>query len=271
MASILNRAKDRQQLLDELNLTSVTRVEDAVISASINRAEAAVKKHLRYDPVKRTRTEYYPRLDLAYSSTREVWEATDNTAYLRRTSTGSTDELQVQHLPIRSDVNIRVWIDYDGRSGAKSGAFGNDSEKTLGTDFWPNYDGQDDDGNGICRDGIIKSLGLWPLEPGSIKVRYSAGYSAEELDGEKSLVDAVCIYEACMVEALRRAKKAFVNKRSKLAGFLPGPVTSENLGDYSYSVDSSVASKLFGNTTGLIPETISLLSDFVNKGIELGG
>jgi hypothetical protein len=48
-------------------------------------------------------------------------------------------------------------------------------------------------------------------------------------------------------------------------------MTSENLGDYSYSVDASSISKLFGSATDLTTESKEKLSSFVNWGYALGG
>jgi hypothetical protein len=261
---------DQGPVLVELGLAGeeLTDLQQAVISGAIRRAEGAVKKHLRYDPVNRSRTEYYPIKNRVYQSRKHIWEATDTVAYIRSTSDASSDELQLMHLPIRGSVAVRVWIDYDGRFDEQAGAF--TDEKTEGQDFWAEYDQQDDDGNGICSSGILRSIGLWPLESGSVKVTYTAGYTSDEFNGNSDQVDATPIHEACVMEAVRRAKRAFiVNNRDSQVGFVAGPFTSENLGDYGYNVDGSVASTLLGSQVGLTTETKELLSTFVNYGFML--
>ena len=264
---------DQGPVLLQLGLdSSITDAEQAIVHESIRKAEAAVKKYLNYDPVKRSRTEYYPRGDRTGSATEQRWEANDSVAYLRYTSGASSDEIQLQHIPVRSDTVIRLWIDYDGRFGAKSGAFAAETEKTHGEDFWLTYDSNDDDGNGICEDGILRSIGLWPLQPGSIKVVYTAGYSADEFNGSKNLVDASAIHGACILEAVRKAKRVFTAfRKNSRTGHAPGSFSSETLGSYSYSIDSALASKLIGVDTTLLGESMAMLEEFVNYGVALEG
>jgi len=73
-----------------------------------------------------------------------------------------TVELQVQHIPIRSISSL--YVDYDGRSGARTGSFTAETLKTQGTDYWANWDGPDSSGNSYCLDraygGIIGALTL---------------------------------------------------------------------------------------------------------------
>jgi len=264
---------DISEVLLELGLatSTVTDEERAIAQASIAKAEAAVIKHLKYDPVKRSRVEYYPQAAIAGENGPGVWEADANSAYIRQASTGATDLLQIRHLPIRSDVSIDLRIDYDGRFGANASAFGSSTQKAEGTDYWPSYDGVDDDGNKLCRDGIVRSIGMWPVSPGSVKITYTAGYTSAEFRGEKSLVDATLIWEAVVDEAVRRANKVFAYKKNTKVGFMTGPMKSEELGDYSYTVDTSVMRTLIGSVNDLLPETKSKVSDFVNMGYVLGG
>lgn len=261
---------DISEVLLELGLSnSATDEERAIVATAITRAEGAVKRHLRYDPVQRTRTEYYPHQDFRSAAREAVWEVNDTEAYLRHMAEAASTDLQVQHLPIRSITTLH--IDYDARSGSRSGAFGVSTLKVEGEDFWPNYDGLDSSGNKICRDGIIRSAGSWPNVAGSVKLVSVAGYTAKELHGQDTIVDASPIMDAVIDEAVRRAKKAFVNKKHARVGFAAGPITSERLGDYSVSYDSASANRLFGGLYDLLPETSQTLSEFVNLGWPLAG
>lgn len=259
---------DVSEVLLDLGLSSsVTDEERAIVNAAIGRAEGAIKKHLQYDPVQRTRTEFYPQMSLNLNRGPGIWEVQGGSAIFQRASIGATSELQVQHIPIRSITDL--FIDYDGRSGTRSGAFASDTAKTEGVDFHPNYDGLDDSGASICRDGLIRSLGLWPTEAGTVKLISIAGYTLVELHGQDTLVDAASIGEAVVDEAVRRAKKAFVNKKKTRVGFAAGPVSGERLGDYSYTINTAVMNRMFGGTTDLLAETVLKLSDFVNLGWQL--
>lgn len=259
---------DISEVLLELGLSSSsTEEERAVASQAIARVEASVIRYLRYDPVQRTRTEYYPQRVSSYQPRQGVWEADANQAYLRELSEASTSELQLKHIPIRSVTSLHV--DYDGRSGAQAGSFAAESLKVEGTDYWPNYDGVDGSGNKLCKDGILRSIGRWPQTPGTVKIVYVAGYTAAELHGQDLVVNAGQIVEAVVVEACRRVRKMFAMKKRTGAGFVPGVVTSESLGDYSYSIDGSSATRLTTSSADLSVEAVELLSGFVNWGWEL--
>ena len=261
---------DISEVLLDLGLSSsVTDEERAIVTASIRRAEGAVKRFIRYDPKQITRTEYYPQQNLALGNTPSIWEVNDSVAYQRQLSTGATSELYIRHVPIRSITTIH--IDYDGRAGTRSGAFGTDTLKEEGTDYWPNFDGVDDDGNSICRDGILRSQGLWPTSPGTVKIVYVAGYSQKEFHGGCSIIDATPILEAIVDESVRRAKKVFISKKQTGAGFASGPIISESLGDYNYSVDGASLNRMFGGQWDLGGDSKERLNDFVNWGYELSG
>lgn len=252
-----------QEVMLDIGLSSsATEEETAIITAAIKRAEGAVKRYLRYDPVLHTRTEFYPQTDYGRRSS-DVWDANDTHAYLRELSEGATSELCLKGIPVRSITSL--FIDYDGRGGSKTGAFGSSTVKVEGEDFWPNYDRLDSSGNKVCADGIIRSMGMWPTTAGSIKVVYVAGYSSAELHGEDDIIDAYPIVYAVTLEAVRRTMRAFTVRKRTGAGFVPGIVTSEGLGDYNYSVDAGSANKLMmsGDITS---ESKDALASFVNWG-----
>lgn len=261
-------------LLVLLGLTSPTSLETAVVRSSLTLAEGSVISHLRYDPVQSVRTEYYPNQTVNGSLVDGVWEANATQAYYRRINSGASDELQVQRLPIREfDVDgenpIDLRIDYDGRAGTRSGSFGSGTIKSVGVDFFPNYDFIDSSGYKVCRDGIIRSSGLWPQEPGSVKIAYLAGYTAAELAGSDSVIDASPIREAVIDEATRRVHKAYSRMKKASAGFVGGPFSSERLGDYSYSVEANSLEKYLSSSSNLLAETMELLGPFVNWGVSL--
>ncbi len=251
----------------ELGLTSPTDNETSIVSAAIRKAEGAVKRYLRYDPVQRRRTEYYPMGDLLHANrTALVWEVNTTQAYMRERVGSAGDEIILKHLPVRAIVAMVVHTDSDGRSDTTEDAF--EEQKSEGSDFWPNYDGFDSAGFKLCRDGILRHVGAWPRTPGSIRIVYTAGYSTGEFRSGDGLVDATPIWDAALDETIRRAKKVFVNMRS-VRGWMAGPLSSENLGDYSYSVGGA-ADRLFGGTTDITAESKEKMREFINWGFELG-
>lgn len=239
----------------------VTEEERALAGEFLKFSQAAVRRYLGYDPVQGTRTEYYPNLDIELGG-RRIWEVNDTQAYTRTVGEATATELQIRHVPIRSITSL--YVDYDGRAGARSGAFPAGSQWTEGTDFWPNYDSVDSSSAKVCRDGILRSYGLWPTNPGSVKITYVAGYTDAELHGQDSVIDASVIVDVVIDEAVRRFIKFDAMKKKSGAGFT-GPLSSESLGDYSYSVDTSSRNELISKSD-LTMESISKLDDFVNYG-----
>lgn len=255
-------------VLMELGLSSgATAEEIAVVASCIKRAEGAIKRFLHYDPSSKSRTEYYPQQDIR-SSGDGMWEVNDTEAYIRSLSGASTNELQLQCIPVRSIESL--YIDYDGRSGTKDGAFSEDCLKIEGVDYWANFDQLDSSGDKVCMDGILRSQGLWPTTPGCVKVIYTAGYTADELQGNDDTIDASPIWEVALDEACRRVRKMFSLKKNARVGFVPGVLVSENLGDYSYSIDAASA-KQTASESDLLSSSKEKLMSFLNFGSCLGG
>lgn len=261
------RIIDPSHVVLELGLeASITEAEMALVELCITKAEGAIRRHLKYDPVKTERTEYYPNMDYSLEGRVGIWEVNDTQAFVRQLAESATSELQVRHIPIRSISSLK--IDYDGRSGTRPGSFGSGTEKISGIDFWANFDAVDDDGNAVCLDGIIRSEGLWPDVPGSVQLVYTAGYSQKELMGQATILDASPIMDATVDEAVRRFIKAKQRFKRKLGGFT-GPLSSERLGDYSYSTDTNSLQRLVSGGMDLLPSTIHKLQEFINYGWEL--
>ena len=66
------------------------------------------------------------------------------------------------------------------------------------------------------------------------------------------------------------ARKAFVNRKSG-AGWLAGPLQSEKLGDYSYTVGSAALDKMFGGVLDLMPESKIALGPYMPVGWMIAG
>lgn len=260
-------------LLIDLGISgTATASQTAIATAALQRAQGAVIRHLQYNPLLAVQTEFYPRMNSNPVDGQGVWEVSDISAYFRNLTDAATTELQVARLPVReedaSSNTISIWIDYDGRSGTRSGSFGTSSLEAEGTDFHPNYDTVDSRGYKVCRDGIIRSQGRWPGLAGSVKITYAAGYTAGELAGTDSAIDASPIREAVIDEAVRRVHKAY-SRMKKRTGFGTGALSSESLGDYSYSADGALLAQLVGSNSDIMAETALKLESFVNFGAML--
>ncbi len=244
--------------------TQLATIEQAIVLAT-----GLVKRYLKYDPEYAERTEYIP---LHVAKSRYIASQLDvqgNSAVLVSSDSESASALQMKHIPIRSIGNL--YIDSSAKSGSAPDAFTGDP-KVEGSDYWVNYDSVDSSGNPVCLDGLLRSYGLWTTTPGSIKVTYTAGYTNDELRGNDSHIDASPIWAAILAESSRLARSVFINAETP-RGFTAGPLGSERLGDYSYTLadGGSIADRLYGMKAALMSETRERLSDFVNYGYPTTG
>jgi hypothetical protein len=269
-SSLIGQVVTLSDLLVFLGISSATSDETVIATASLKQAEGAVIRLLQYNPVMAIQTEYYPQIDFSSSGDAKVWEVDSTQAHIRRLAGTVSEELQVKRLPIREfdesgNNAIDLRIDYDGRSGTRSGSFSSETIQTVGTDFWPNYDQEDSNGYRVAGDGIIRSQGSWPSIANSVKIAYVAGYTATELAGEDTVIDASPIRDSIMEEAVRKFKTAW-SRRKDRSGHGTGALTSENLGDYSYSADGAIMKSLMGSSYDLMASTADRLEPFINFG-----
>lgn len=254
-----------QEVVKELGLCPPTAQELEAVKTAVIKAQGAVRRFLRYDPELQTRVEYYPQRDYRgrQAPVEDLWDISGGRVVLA--SAGAGTELLIQHLPIR--LVWSLWWDENGRSGAAAEAFAEETLRVLGEDFWPNWDAEDSEGARICRDGILRSQSAWPAAPGSIKIRYRAGYTYREFHGQDALVDATPIWETCIDEAARRAKRTIMQQKRDGIGFVAGNLSSERLGDYSYTLGADRSSQqTYGNEYDLLDTSRERLLPFVNWG-----
>ena len=250
---------DISEIMLELGLSaSSTDEERAIAQSMMGRASAAIKRFVGYDPFYATRTEILPSHRESVRNSDNQWEVDGDVAVLRNRLNSAYDLLALSHVPIRSVTSL--YIDDNAKAGTSSAPFPASTLKTEGIDFWPNYDIVDDDGSSVCTDGFLRSIGSWPTEPGTIKVTYLSGYTDAELHGETVALDASSIRDAFINETVRRVKRYFSQKKTAV-GFIPGTITGEKLGDYSYTVDGSSAANLM-STGDLASDSREMLSQF---------
>lgn len=243
---------------------SITDADRGLLSLLQPKAQAAVIEKLGYDPVQREATEFYPRAEIAsiaaladdsgrfeVSGSRAVWAAA-----------ATSDYLQLARLPVRSVAH--VYVDNDGRFGQRAGAFGAGTELTAGEDYYLELDEE-----GLCRTGCLIAATGWPVTPGSIKVTYTAGYSDEEFTGRAdSGINAAAIAEAILLTTIH-AFRAYKAQQKGRAGFVAGAITSERLGDYSYTADGASAAAMSALAVNVPPAALEKLETFINYGRQL--
>jgi len=94
---------DISDVLLELGLSdSVTDEERGIVQAAIHKASGSIIRHLKYDPEIKVHTNYLPNMDFSLRSRDFIWEVDDNNAFVRRLAEAASNELQVQHIPVRA-------------------------------------------------------------------------------------------------------------------------------------------------------------------------
>ena len=224
--------------------SSITDEEQGFLSLVHPLAEGLVKQYLKYDPEQKSHTEYFPR-HLRSGGPGYDYEGrwTSRSGLAIWESRDSDNTLQLTHLPLRRITSVR--IDTAAKHGDAANSFDLDTVRTQGIDYWGDWDQTN-----VGYSGELYSYGSWPSEPGTVKVVYRAGYSPAELLGtatEDALVgdvittagvDGSGITRAVHITVISQFLKNMALKKKDIAGFTPGALLGERLGDYSYQVDS---------------------------------
>lgn len=256
---------------------SITDEERAVLNVIHPSAERKVKKHISYDPEQRSRTEFYPRHQATgglairdYS----VWDVNDShtAARLEPRSTNVNRTLQLQHIPIRSVATVHV--DYDGKHGENSSGFADSTLWVQGDDYWAEFEEAN-----VCRSGMLWANGAWPIVPGSVRVTYRAGYSTDEFAGRATTsatvsdvvttedLDGSGIKRAVIVTVVKAFQTWAALKKSTKLGFVPGPLSGEKLGDYSYTLAGTSSEMIAGLMVELPGEARNALEEYRHYGL----
>ena len=236
--------QDDLKLLLGLSST-ITDEEQAFLSLIHPLAEGAVRQYLKYDPEQKVHTELLPRhlrSGGAGYDQEGFWTVSTGRAIWQSRSESST--LQLTNIPLRAVTSVHV--DTSAMHGDADDAFAVANLWTLGTDYQGEWD-QDD----VGYSGQLIAYGSWPSEPGTVKVVYRAGYSPVEFAGIATAdsvsggvittagVDGSGITLAVQSTVVAAFLRAMSLKKKTVAGFTPGALLSERLGDYSYTVDKS--------------------------------
>lgn len=262
-----------------LGLTgAISDADRALIELLLPKIDAAIAKELRYDPQYRVFSdgEYYPRVqNVEADLTEGSWEVNAAGTRAHFAVHGQQELLQLSTIPVRSIEAIRV--DTNGGFGQKPNTFGNDTTWTKGTDYWLDFEAAY-----LSKSGLVYSNTGWPTQPGSILVKYTAGYTKLELRGRAdtdqtdpqtersgSGINASDIMEAAALTLVKHFKTLKIQAKQGRAGFVAGNLSSESLGKYSYSTDASTAGSLTGMKVRLPAQAREALEQFVHWGVML--
>lgn len=119
--------------------------------------------------------EYHPRTERRVFGD-EFIEVSGNVVSIQRASEEGK-VIQLDQMYARTS-GIEVREDFDAYFGQDASDFGADTVLTSGTDYFLITEE-----DGISRAGLLwRRTGPWPARPGTVKVSYTAGFSASELD-----------------------------------------------------------------------------------------
>lgn len=264
------------ELRTSLGLTDPDDLQTARMALAMTIGHAAVRKYLGYDPEQRVGpAEFYPRRE-NYDDSPGIWDV--NPSHTRAqwvSSYGTFKFIQLERLPVRAVS--QVLVDAAALHGQQSGDFGSGTEWTQGEEFWIEWDQEN-----LCKTGALIANGAWPSGIGTVKVTYRAGYSQAEFRGPATAsstdangiittqgVDASAIKAAALLTCMAKYHTLKAFAQSQLTGLHPtGPLSSESLGDYSYSAaNPQLAALIAGMAVDVPPEAATLLQDFINYGI----
>jgi len=210
------------------SFTALDETKEAALARIQKRVERAVKKYLGYEILQPSGTyeEYLPQGDVY----EQHWQSAPHTT--------QGPALLLTQYPVRSVAS--VYEDVGAHAGSGTNAWSSDSLLAEGTDYYVDYKF-----SGFCTSGLLYRLGSsWPGAGRSVKVTYTAGYTADELKGDvtDSRLDASDISQAIIV-ATGEAYNFSIEVKDR-----SGPLKSETLGDFSQTFADVDLSKRFGKS-----------------------
>ena len=242
-----------QAVLGVAGWSSMSAVDQYLLEPIFTGVEAAIAVHLGLNTSRTTREEIlalhhtFPKHSLEVDETR--W---------------GTDLIYLKHTP----VTVSGLTVYAHESEEPSSWTSNE-ELTAGTDFQLedvvsiSLDGTPTD---MSMTGALRRLGgsTWPVRPGCVRVTYTGGFDSTMLTNNWELVKMATF--TCIRDHYATAKKAYGIQGAGATG----PLKSESIGKYSYTIDSDGSRTLSLNGTslgGLTTSARAILSPLVDYGI----
>lgn len=202
--------------------------------------ERLVRRHVGYHIEHKVHTEYHPYMSTRPSLSQGFTEDEDLFRYegspqgarpIRQGRGNSRDALLLRNLPVRSVTSIHedpnAWVTVESPSYTKW------SDGTLlveARDYVVDWDCDDEDGNTICKSGIVfRNGGIWSLQARSIKVVYTAGYTDQEIRAG----EGADFKQAVLMGVAKFVQEAFAN--ALYGERRAGAIISESLDGYSVS------------------------------------
>lgn len=234
---------------------------DSALLAMIHApVEADVKRFLGWDPERATVTRYFPKGEFGGKPHPFV-----GAFGVVKQSGGTGEVLALDHKYVLNDSSLVVYE----CSGSYAGQHADTSWELLtkGTQYALEID-EDNTANGdrVSRSGHLLRLDAdWPRSQGSVKVTYTAGFTANEFLGTVSgedYTDASDIRYAVLQAVGRAYNQAKMHQYQQNSGRPGGLVTGESIQGYSYSMEGGAAVQMAGMAMALPVEVQERLTRY---------
>lgn len=235
-----------------LNLQST----DTLLPLIVRHVDKLCKNFMGWDPERSAKTEYYESTERGGGSFYWLgeWGSYSDVG-------GRSDILQLKRkYVLASGLVVQEF------AGAQMGQYTSTAWETLtlGEEYY-----LDLDNDNVSESGHLVRLGAqWPKSRGSVKVTYTAGFTATELSGKVTgaadYTDASDI-QLAVILAVEKSYNEIKAYQRNPSGRAPGPITSESVPDYSYTADASAARTLLGMAADLPPAVQQILMRYSNR------
>jgi len=150
--------------------------------------------------------------------------------------------------------------DSNARFGQVADSFPSSSALSLGNDY---YITNNISGFNMFAH-VVRRVGNWPCSPGSIRVSYTAGWTADELNGNVSDLDldASDIKMATLLAIASRYNEALSIAPTQGAAGSTGSVERFRIDDYEIQYGSTTAESSFDQNVSLPTNSRTLLSQY---------
>lgn len=249
--------------------------DDATVSLLAKEVERAVSQYMDWDPVRADHLIYLPATERGGDGHGFVY----NIGSIPN-SGGITNILMLPHKYVRAacghpaavDSKITVWNNPGAYAGQASD-FEEGHIMTRGSGYVLDFDWHHAAKSiDLSRTGHLRRLGgSWPRQRGSVKVVYTAGFSATEFTGALSAAgdawDASDIRQACLLTMAAAYHTAQSTLGANTAsGAAAGTLIGETIEGYSYTLDPSSTAAMSAMTVEVPPAAATKIHRYVRFG-----
>jgi hypothetical protein len=240
-----------------IGLASPTAQEALMVAAVHAGVGAKFLQFLRYAVGEAEYVEYLPARGnlLVRDQLIEGWERVGNKVVPYERLAADRRLLQLTALPVTAVATVHynpaAWL-------SDPPDFGAEHLLTAGTGYALDAD---DSGGGSRTGLLIRNSGPWPAQERSVRVAYTAGLSAADLEGDRYAALRYAFFAQCAID--------FHAARLHAAGGMGagrGAIVAESLGDWSASYDAATTARLYGFSAALAPAVAQALEPHQNWG-----